>query len=88
LAARILRVADSYVALTDARPFRPAFSVADARREIADHAGIEFDPAVVSAFLALEHMPELESYAKDSDALPVVEKKNNDKWDMFSSFMR
>lgn len=88
LAARILRVADSYVALTDARPFRPAFSVIDARRELTDHAGIEFDPAVVSAFLTLEHMPELESFAKEPDAPTVVEKKENDKWDMFSSFMR
>ena len=88
LAARILRVADSYVALTDARPFRPALSVADARREISDHAGIEFDPAIVHAFLSLEHLPELDSFAKDFDALPVVEKKDNDKWDLFSSFMR
>lgn len=88
LAARILRVADSYVALTDARPFRPALSVADARREIADHSGIEFDPAVVNVFLTLEHLPELESFAKDSEALPVEKKEKDDKWDMFSSFMR
>jgi HD-GYP domain-containing protein (c-di-GMP phosphodiesterase class II) len=88
LAARILRVADSYVALTDARPFRPALSVADARREISDHAGIEFDPAIVHAFLTLEHLPELESFAKEFGELPVEEKKDNDKWDLFSSFMR
>jgi HD-GYP domain-containing protein (c-di-GMP phosphodiesterase class II) len=80
LAARILRVADSYVALTDARPFRPAFSVADARREIADHAGIEFDPAVVRVFLSLQHLTELESFAKE----PVAEvPQEEDKWDMF-----
>jgi HD-GYP domain-containing protein (c-di-GMP phosphodiesterase class II) len=54
LAARILRVADSYVALTEARPFRPALSDDEARRELADGAGIEFDPAVVNVLLSLE----------------------------------
>ena len=54
LAARILRVADSYVALTETRPFRAALSDDDARRELADGAGIEFDPAVVNMLLSLE----------------------------------
>lgn len=53
LAARILRVADSYAALTDARPFRRAMSDEAARRELTDLAGIEFDPGVVSVFLSL-----------------------------------
>ena len=53
LAARILRVADSYAALTDVRPFRPALSDEAARRELIDRAGIEFDPAVVKVFLSL-----------------------------------
>jgi HD-GYP domain-containing protein (c-di-GMP phosphodiesterase class II) len=54
LAARILRVADSYVAMTEARPFRAALSDDEARRELADRAGIEFDPAVVNMLLSLE----------------------------------
>jgi HD-GYP domain-containing protein (c-di-GMP phosphodiesterase class II) len=54
LAARILRVADSYVALTEARPFRAALSEQEARRALADGAGIEFDPAVVNVLLSLE----------------------------------
>ena len=41
-----LRVADSYAALTDARPFRPALTEEAARRELIDRAGIEFDPAL------------------------------------------
>lgn len=53
LAARILRVADSYAALIDARPFRRAFSEEAARRELMNRAGIEFDPGVVSMFLSL-----------------------------------
>jgi HD-GYP domain-containing protein (c-di-GMP phosphodiesterase class II) len=54
LAARILRVADSYVAMTEARPFRAALSDDEGRRELADRAGIEFDPAVVNMLLSLE----------------------------------
>ena len=69
LAARILRVADSYCALTDDRPFRPAASEDEARRHLADWAGIEFDPRVVSAFLTLHGLPELRSHAR-RDAEP------------------
>ena len=89
LAARILRVSDSYAALTDARPFRPAMTAEKARREIADRAGIEFDPAVVKVFLSLEYMPELDSFAKEETGVsPVAAADTSDKWDMFSSFMR
>src|ERR1044072_6408890 len=59
LAARILRLADSYAALTDARPFRPAMTQEAARRELTNRAGIEFDPGVVKVFLKLEPFPEL-----------------------------
>jgi len=84
LAARILRLADSYAALTDARPFRPALSAQDARREIADRAGIEFDPAVVKTFLSLSDFPELDSYAKElvTGETPVAQ---NSGRDMFSN---
>jgi HD-GYP domain-containing protein (c-di-GMP phosphodiesterase class II) len=63
LAARILRVADSYASLTDARPYRGAFTREQAKREIMSRAGVEFDPAVVQALLSLGPMPELKSYA-------------------------
>jgi len=63
LAARILRVADTYAALTDSRPYSVAISASEARRYLVEWSGIEFDPKVVKAFLALEKMPELESYA-------------------------
>ncbi|HZI60444.1 MAG TPA: HD domain-containing phosphohydrolase [Pyrinomonadaceae bacterium] len=53
LAARILRVADSYAALTDDRPFRPSLSEGAAKRELTHRAGIEFDPSVVAMFLSL-----------------------------------
>jgi HD-GYP domain-containing protein (c-di-GMP phosphodiesterase class II) len=86
LAARILRVADSYAALTDARPFRPAMSEEKAREHLIERAAIEFDPAVVTAFLALDHLDELRSFAKTQE--PVVQPPTDDGFSLFSSFMR
>lgn len=90
LAARILRLADSYAALTDARPFRPAMTEDSARSELIDRAGIEFDPSVVSIFLSLERFPELESFAKVMTDEPVEEQPVNSGrgWDLFSSFSK
>jgi len=51
LAARILRVADTYASLVSPRPYRAAISPDEARKHMAEWAGIEFDPAVVTAFL-------------------------------------
>src|ERR1041384_3620625 len=64
LAARILRVADSYAALTDVRPFRPALTEESTKRTIVERAGIEFDPAVVNALLLLAPIPEMQSFAR------------------------
>ncbi|HEV7859388.1 MAG TPA: HD domain-containing phosphohydrolase [Pyrinomonadaceae bacterium] len=66
LAARILRVADAYAALTDDRPFRNALTEEDARKHLIDWAGLEFDPRIVQAFLSLGPLEELSSYAKKS----------------------
>ncbi|MEO6655345.1 MAG: HD domain-containing phosphohydrolase [Pyrinomonadaceae bacterium] len=54
LAARILRVADTYAALTSIRPHKPALTIEAARKYITEWAGIEFDPAVVKAFLDVQ----------------------------------
>jgi putative nucleotidyltransferase with HDIG domain len=62
LAARILRVCDTYAALTGGRVYRAAISAAEARKYLTEWAGIEFDPSVVKAFLGLEGLPELESF--------------------------
>ena len=86
LAARILRLADSYAALTDARPFRPAMTEEAARSELIDRAGIEFDPSVVSIFLSLERFPELESFARIETDQPVEEQPVTGRgWDLFGS---
>ncbi|MEP7039930.1 MAG: HD domain-containing phosphohydrolase, partial [Acidobacteriota bacterium] len=62
LAARILRVADTFAALTDARPYSVPISEQEAKHCLIEWAGIEFDPKVVKMFLSLEELPELESY--------------------------
>jgi putative nucleotidyltransferase with HDIG domain len=51
LAARIISVADALDAITTDRPYRKAADLATALAEIKRHAGSEFDPAVVDAFL-------------------------------------
>jgi hypothetical protein len=53
LAARILRVADTYASMTEARPHRAAISSAEAKRYLIEWAGIEFDPRIVKYFLLL-----------------------------------
>jgi HD-GYP domain-containing protein (c-di-GMP phosphodiesterase class II) len=88
LAARILRVADSYAALTDDRPFRPAMREDKAREQLIERAGIEFDPAVVTAFLGLTGVDELRSFAKpEIEPAPELAPAEND-WSIFSSFMK
>ncbi|MDQ1708339.1 MAG: hypothetical protein QOJ88_1550 [Pyrinomonadaceae bacterium] len=88
LAARILRLADSYAALTDARPFRPAFTETQAREQIIERAAIEFDPAVVTAFLALPNLAELKSFAKTGDEPLIPAPSVDDNWTIFSSFTK
>jgi HD-GYP domain-containing protein (c-di-GMP phosphodiesterase class II) len=54
LGARIFAVADALDAITSDRPYRRAQSYAAAREEISRWSGKQFDPAVVSAFLAFD----------------------------------
>jgi len=70
LGARILRVADAYASLTDARPFRTAFTERQAREHLLEWTGLEFDPRVVRALLALEPFKELKGYAPEAEAPP------------------
>jgi HD-GYP domain-containing protein (c-di-GMP phosphodiesterase class II) len=83
LAARILRVADAYAALTDARPFRPAKSERAARQHLKDWAGIEFDPGIVGVLFSIGPLKELESFAKSASETHRLE-----EFHLFSSFMR
>lgn len=47
LGARILAVADAYVAMTSERSYRPAMTQAQVLAELSEKAGAQFDPAIV-----------------------------------------
>jgi diguanylate cyclase (GGDEF)-like protein len=53
LLARIFSVCDVYDALTSVRPYKAAWTRTEALQEIRKQAGVQFDPQVVQAFLAL-----------------------------------
>jgi response regulator RpfG family c-di-GMP phosphodiesterase len=59
-----LRVVDTYVALTDRRPYSEAISESEAKRYLIEWSGIEFDPKVVKMFLSLKDIKEIESFAE------------------------
>lgn len=51
LEARIIAVCDAFRAMIEPRPYRSARSRDEARRELLDHAGTQFDRACVEALL-------------------------------------
>ena len=59
LAGRIVAVADTFDALIHVRPYKAAWSVADALAEIARQRGHHFDPAIADAFRAMHTTVEL-----------------------------
>ena len=60
LGARILAVANAFEAMVCERPYRKAVPVQEAVKEISSHAGTQFDPKVVEAFLAVSRAGRLE----------------------------
>lgn len=52
--ARVLAVADAYIALTSDRPYRSARSPKEALQTIVENAGSQFDPSVVQHLVALK----------------------------------
>jgi len=51
--ARILAIADSFEAMTSARPYRPALSLEEVLRELRQGAGGQFDPKLVEVFIGI-----------------------------------
>jgi putative nucleotidyltransferase with HDIG domain len=49
--ARILAIAESFVAMTSARPYRPALSIEEAIMELKRGAGLQFDPKLAEIFI-------------------------------------
>jgi putative two-component system response regulator len=65
-AARIIALADVFDALTTKRPYKEAWSVADALAEIRKGAGSHFEPRLVPLFEQI--VPELERIKNESGA--------------------
>ena len=53
LGGRVVAVADAYDVMTTARSYKKPMPAGAAREELARHAGAQFDPDVVRAFLSL-----------------------------------
>jgi diguanylate cyclase (GGDEF)-like protein/putative nucleotidyltransferase with HDIG domain len=70
LGARILAVADVFDALTSERPYRSAWSQAQALEHLRAEAGTQFDPRIVAAFL--EIAPTLDVQAHPDETAPMV----------------
>jgi len=51
--ARILAIADSFAAMTSARPYRPALSHEEILKELRQGAGLQFDPKLVEVFIGI-----------------------------------
>ena len=64
--ARLMAVADSYDAMTSARPYRAAMPVEEAARRLRADSGTQFDPAVIELYEAVKD--ELEALHEDPDA--------------------
>jgi HD-GYP domain-containing protein (c-di-GMP phosphodiesterase class II) len=62
LGARILAVANAFEAMVCERPYRKSVPVQEAAKEIASHAGTQFDPKVVEAFLSIARSGRLEKF--------------------------
>jgi len=62
MGARILSVADAFVAMTSDRPYRKAKPIDKALAELQENAGTQFDPDVVQALVRL--------HESDSDRVP------------------
>lgn len=72
--ARIIHIAESYVAMTADRPYRKALTKERAMQEIVKKAGSQFDPEIAEMFLSiLKEMPE----AADRTSVLLIERSPN-----------
>lgn len=53
IGARIFAVAAAFDAMTSERPYRPARTIEEARREVVRGGGTQFDPSIIVAFLRI-----------------------------------
>jgi putative two-component system response regulator len=58
LVSRIVAVADVFDALTSVRPYKKAWTVAEAVENLVSESGRHFEPRIVQAFLS--RLPDIE----------------------------
>jgi putative two-component system response regulator len=75
VAARITAIVDVFDALTHVRPYKEAWPIAEAVREIRSLRGIQFDPEVTDLFLEL--VPRLQREVGDLDVFLGAEAKHS-----------
>jgi diguanylate cyclase (GGDEF)-like protein/putative nucleotidyltransferase with HDIG domain len=68
--ARILAIADSFEAMTSARPYRPALSLEEVVTELREGAGLQFDPKLVEVFIDIVEggLPERVKIGQDASS--------------------
>ena len=68
--ARILAIADSFEAMTSARPYRPALSLEEVVKELRQNTGTQFDPKLVEVFISIIEvgLPERVKMGQDSSS--------------------
>ncbi len=81
LGARIVAAADIYNALTTDRPYRPAYSPREAQRIIKEMRGVELDPRVADALLAVLEEEQTEAEAGEKAKAKAKEKSPTSRSD-------
>ncbi|RKY31257.1 MAG: hypothetical protein DRP74_05240 [Candidatus Omnitrophota bacterium] len=75
LGARIIAVGDAFDAMISERPYHKPRSIEDAKKELKNNSGTQFDPKVVEAFLrVLEKQPDIISYSGENKEKPQAQK--------------
>ncbi len=71
-ASKLVHVCDVYDALRTHRPYREAWSQEQALRYLGDHAGSEFDPELVTAFVRMIRQWEPHLSVVHDEHAPVI----------------
>lgn len=62
LISRIITVVDAWDAMTSDRPYRKGLSLEQAKQELIEHSGMQFDPNIVKAFIELIEKESLKKF--------------------------
>jgi len=77
LVGRIVAITDVFDALTSVRPYKPAWPIDEAIREIERSSGAHFDPEIVTHFTkAIPEILEISQTYKDNPDVPANHKAN------------